>query len=148
MSTNYYAIRKIDSELETKLISLIKSGDVEAVRELLPERVHIGKKSAGWKYIFNHNDWRLFSKTRESINDYLSLCNLFDEYKEPITLEEFWKIAEPKSDECDAAEYLDNWDKYSLNPLTGKIMPKPSYTAKDIEEYHDNLLFSTVSEFC
>ena len=73
--------------------------------------------------------------------------NLFDEYKEPITLEEFWKIAEPKSDECDAAEYLDNWDKYSLNPLTGKIMPKPSYTAKDIEEYHDNLLFSTVSEF-
>ena len=44
MGTNYYAIKKIDDELQEKLIALVKARDVEGIRDILPDKVHIGKK--------------------------------------------------------------------------------------------------------
>ena len=147
MGTNYYAIKKIDDELQEKLIAPVKARDVEGIRDILPDRVHIGKKSHGWKFFFNHNDWKYFPESREYLNAFLSQCNILDEYGSNISLEEFWDIATHKEGEIDNKEYFTNWDKYNVDSFSGEALPKPNLHYGDLEEYHDGLLFSTSTDF-
>ena len=54
--------------------------------------IHIGKCSYGWKFLFNHNNWKYYDYTRESINRFLCTCeSLEDEYGDKISVDEFWK---------------------------------------------------------
>lgn len=54
--------------------------------------IHIGKCSRGWKFLFNHNNWKYYDYTRESIDRFLRACeSLEDEYGNKISVDEFWK---------------------------------------------------------
>jgi hypothetical protein len=61
--------------------------------------VHIGKSSAGWKFLFAPHP-ELYDQTRASINRYLKLNkeNFYDEYGEKVDLEEFWEDIDWKKD--------------------------------------------------
>lgn len=94
MGTNVYAIIKNihTDEVFDKYSELAKNHDIKGIEELnerisnlkSENRVHIGKRSCGWKYYSSY--------TKESINSFLSQCyRLENEYGEVISIEQFWK---------------------------------------------------------
>ena len=70
--------------------------------------VHIGKSSAGWKFLFAPHP-ELYDQTKASINRYLKLNNenFYDEYGAKVDLEEFWRDIERKKDGYDSKSYLE-----------------------------------------
>lgn len=69
--------------------------------------VHIGKRSAGWKFLFAPHP-ELYDQTKASINRYLKLNkeDFYDEYGEKVDLEEFWEDIERRKNMIDAESYL------------------------------------------
>ena len=69
--------------------------------------VHIGKRSAGWKFLFAPHP-ELYDRTKASINRYLKLNkeNFYDEYGAKVDLEEFWKDIERRKNMHDAKSYM------------------------------------------
>jgi hypothetical protein len=96
VSTNYYAIPKVDDEVKKQMKAAIDADDYVKLKELLPDKVHLGKSAGGWNFLFNHNDWRYFSNNEASIQWFLSNCALYDEYNHTVSLNEFWVMVENK----------------------------------------------------
>lgn len=63
----------------------------EMLNELQPVRVHLGKRSGGWQFLWNHNNEKYYKKTLQSIKEFLDEDNGFivDEYGERFTTEQF-----------------------------------------------------------
>lgn len=90
MGTNYYGI-KIPTEKEKEEIKKAVDGDEWGlVSDMLPERIHLGKSSAGWEFCFDHNYWQYFGKDYSQIKSFIEGCSIFDEYGSSVTHEEFW----------------------------------------------------------
>lgn len=146
MGTNYYAKPKVTKELKSKMVAAIESNDFKEVGRLLPSEIHIGKSSAGWRFLFNHNGWEYF-KDIESMKDFLMNCQIVDEYEMEISNEDFWQLVKEKENDIDGMEYYTNWDKYNKMP-GGRVCQKPSYIPYNYgDEYHFGLRFSTSTEF-
>lgn len=108
MGCNYYAIQtKKIAELEVQKDAKIKEagnlvGLLPLIREYYDSRisqlneVHIGKASYGWMFCFNHNNWKYFDQSKDSLKNFLSDCDIVDEYQSPITNEEFWGMVKEK----------------------------------------------------
>jgi len=99
MSTNYYAIQNPTEELKTKIKNAVDADDFELVKELIPKKIHIGLSAAGWKFLFNHNEWEFFEKTLDSLQNFLKQCQIVNEYGNEKTFEEFWNLVESKQNE-------------------------------------------------
>ena len=112
MGTNYYArpiktiqeikntrqrveseIRRFTSQSSIELDDLIDEWEQMKIAQC--DSVHIGKSSAGWKFLFNHNDWRYFTNIQE-MKDWLKDQEIVSEYNEVISFEDFWKMVEQK----------------------------------------------------
>lgn len=53
-------------------------------------KIHLGKRSSGWKFIFNHNNWKYYDYTEKSIKEFLKSCDrIFDEYDNDYTVQKF-----------------------------------------------------------
>lgn len=104
MGTNFYASGKIDTKCREKLMSHVERladcintqkswSDIEEVlcdiKDDYPERIHLGKCSAGWQFLWNSNNWKYFQPTLKSIKKFLKDKVIFDEYGEIFTLEQF-----------------------------------------------------------
>jgi hypothetical protein len=63
----------------------------EMLNELRPVKVHLGKRSGGWQFLWNHNNEQYYKKTLQSIREFLDEDNGFivDEYGERFTTEQF-----------------------------------------------------------
>lgn len=85
--------------------------------------IHIGKRSGGWKFLFNHNNWKYYDWTRESINEFLKSCDrIYDEYDENLTVEEFWRdFVDSNSDGIDGEEYYTSNIKLAEQKEKGEI---------------------------
>ena len=80
MGTNVYAIKKniYTNDIFDKYSELAKNHDINGIEKLNEEilrlkeenQVHIGKRSCGWKFLFNHNNWEYYDYTKKSINDF------------------------------------------------------------------------------
>lgn len=111
MGCNYYAIQtKKIAELEEQKESKIKEagglvGIFPLIREYYDSKIskladiHIGKASYGWMFCFNHNNWKYFDQSKESLENFLLDCDIVDEYQRPITNEEFWKMVKEKEND-------------------------------------------------
>ena len=88
MGTNYYAITKES------------------------EKIHIGLSNNGWQFLFDHNDWKYFDKSKVAIEQFLSECNIVDEYGEKMDYLDFWNMVEYKSGGINNEQYYKNWKKY------------------------------------
>lgn len=102
MGTNIYAYTKqiYTDEILNQYSELAKNHDIEGIKKLnnklynLSEdnTIHIGKSSWGWKFLFNHNNWKYFDYSRESINNFLRSCYKIEtEYGDELSIEQFWK---------------------------------------------------------
>lgn len=97
MGTNYYARPKASDELKYKIIQKVVEGDLGDASYTIPAEFHLGKSSAGWQFLFNHNDWSHFEQSRESLEQKLETCTIRDEYYRPVSPAEFWEMVESKS---------------------------------------------------
>ena len=60
MGTNYYAIKKVSKDKKTQMIHYIVNDMYDEFDELYNnevKRIHIGKSSCGWKFLFNYNNF-------------------------------------------------------------------------------------------
>ena len=108
MGTNFYCTEKISRKQRSKIKSLL-SEYAELVNkadsacdylklhekyngmilDILPERVHLGKRSWGWQFLWDYHNGRYFKGNLDSIKEYLRDKVIFDEYGEVFTLEQF-----------------------------------------------------------
>jgi hypothetical protein len=96
MGTNYYAIPLATYEVKQQIKMAVDDNDFNTAKNLLPERVHIGKSSGGWQFLFNLNEEKYYKDHRESIEGFLNRCQIVDEYNDPVSSLEFWHLVEAK----------------------------------------------------
>jgi len=99
--------------------------------------VHLGKRSAGWKFLWNWNSGKYY-KTREQLLAYIRKGRIVDEYGQLLDTEEFIEMALNwnLSDGWDADAYLKEHPEHR----------SPWYSEKS-EEYIDELRVSTSTDF-
>lgn len=95
MGTNYYAKRSLPSDSKQKAIKAIQEGKYDLVRDILDEsnEIHIGKRSGGWEFSWDHNNFKYFDPNVGSIIDFLYKYPIVDEYGKEIPNEEFVQMA-------------------------------------------------------
>lgn len=96
MGTNFYAVipvKKRDKEKAKKLIDENKFKEAADLLEDMTKEIHLGKRSAGWKFLFNANLGKYYELTREGINKFFAKNNVIikDEYGSKYTADEFWE---------------------------------------------------------
>ena len=93
MGTNFYLRRKIPDQKIYELCNMMWDGKYEAVRNFLSSEdssdIHIGKRSYGWRFLWDHNNFKYFDPTVESIHEFLKSGWIVDEYDEVFTFDQF-----------------------------------------------------------
>ena len=121
MGTNFFCVEKISRKQRSKIKSLLREyiGLVDKVdtacdfhelhskynkmiSDIIPERVHLGKRSYGWQFLWDYHDGRYFKANLESIKKFLKDKIIFDENKEVFSLDQFLNE--------EIADYLYNTD--------------------------------------
>ena len=115
MGTNFY-LRRIPTEKEhQEMQEKLMQKQYEELQELISEYTvvyHIGKRSGGWQFLFephkdnyHQNPW---DNTLESLKKCLSDPNyeIFNEYGEKFTSEQFWEKEVGKSLYNDPKHYI------------------------------------------
>ncbi|MCH5167415.1 MAG: hypothetical protein J1F35_05920 [Erysipelotrichales bacterium] len=155
MGTNFYLRRKISEKDKQNVIEQIYKDNWIEARDLvykLTERVHIGKRSSGWQFLWNANRFEYFSPNIESLQNWLKSGIIEDEYGREFTFEEFW------NDEIKDFLYEGwNLEKYyseSGNTWFGRDIPyyfQDKLDKFDIDKYGefviDGLRFTITEEF-
>lgn len=166
MGTNYYLRRNIPLPKLERLKKLVNPKDIyssklqEALNEF--QEIHIGKSSYGWQFLFDHNNWKYYDKTKDSINQFISDELLkggqfVNEYDEEVTLKDFWDIVESKKDgltlKSAYEKELEEWRDYQANPTKYADRPFiPHYPRPDYIDYpetitDEGLRFSDSTDF-
>lgn len=94
MGTNFYLRRKIPDSKIYELCNLMWDGEYERVRDFLNDDknldIHLGKRSYGWRFLWDHNNFKYFEPTLESFTEFLKSGSVIvNEYGEKFTLEQF-----------------------------------------------------------
>ena len=99
--------------------------------------IHLGKRSSGWKFLWNWNNGDYY-KTKEELLNYIRSGRVVDEYGVLQDTEEFIKMALDWGKETgyDLESYYKDYPKSNI-----------SYNSKH-EEYIDGLRVSTSTNFC
>lgn len=189
MSTNYYARIIPKEEDKQKLINAINNNQYDIIEDLASELygnrneytrkgnvIHLGKRSCGWKFLWNSNVirycdgyvdsetkefvpvWKydqVYPLTKQGITDFCSRKDVIitDEYGETFSTEEFLEMAfswgEP--DGLTSKEYQEN-PKYDAPPYFGCKRENEKWEDLGFKvEYYDfesdGLRFSTSINF-
>jgi predicted AlkP superfamily phosphohydrolase/phosphomutase len=121
MGTNYFGIKKktkeevqeIDKHWDNIRVALEyrKLGDIIEEAETLKEkenqlRVHLGKSSAGWRFLFNHNNWKYYGPSEKSIREFMNSCEtIINEYGKEVDIDEFWETVHSKKNGWNMEQY-------------------------------------------
>ena len=105
MGTNFYKVlpapedfpKQVKKVLEEVELELIKDGKIsydtqEKLDNLSKSKrsIHLGKRSGGWQFLWNHNDGEYYDLNIDSIKEFLNQPGIIeDEYGEQFTVEEF-----------------------------------------------------------
>lgn len=108
MGTNFYCTEKISRKQRSKIksllmeyIELVDKADVEydflklhekyngMILDILPERVHLGKRTRGCQFLWDYHYGKFFKTNLESIKEYLKDKIIFDENDEVFSLDQF-----------------------------------------------------------
>ena len=138
MGTNVYYYKKLTEEIKNQIVGEIKSSDnlniiserLEYCKEKYPEykEIHVGKRSAGWKFLFAREILRYCNPNKESICNWLSTGEIINEYGEKLTLEKFWKeYVENFQNGVNSDEYYEkhpeeiHWKQFSQEEMIGDL---------------------------
>lgn len=133
MGTNYYAVKKASERKEAlndmiaRLQTLEERSDLDREVEIIFERfqqdreqVHLGKSSAGWRFVWNFHDGKYYSSKQELIDFVKSAGSIVNEYDEEQDPEEFLEWAFTKEGWTYNEEYVKHFydDKGKPRPFT------------------------------
>ena len=118
MGTNYYLCPIIKEEELKKLSNSLKEcktlyelkNSIHEITDYKKDRIHIGKSSYGWQFLFNLNiESYVPTISRDNIDKWLATGIIFDEYDNKVDRKDFWKIVDSKKDGMDYDEYYKNF---------------------------------------
>lgn len=118
MGTNYYLCPIIKEEELKKLSNSLKEcktlyelkNSIHEITDYKKDRIHIGKSSYGWQFLFNLNiESYVPTISRNNIDKWLTTGIIFDEYDNKVDRKDFWKIVDSKKDSMDYNEYYKNF---------------------------------------
>ena len=89
MGTNFYLRRNLSNDQKELLKQYIDQDEYDKIRDNLPEDIHIGKRSYGWKFLWNANKFQYFKPNIESLHEFLKSGDIYDEYGEKYTFGQF-----------------------------------------------------------
>jgi len=111
MGTNYYLVKPsieisiegldkkiksceiLDNREEIKFLKSVKKNMLFPI-DYLKNIIHLGKKSKGWKFLADHNNYKYFEKNNyEDYIDFLNRGYIMNNYEKRISLDEFLKIS-------------------------------------------------------
>ena len=154
MGTNYYAVMSLNDDDKKTAKILIENDNYDELKDLLNEKcgkIHIGKSSCGWKFLFNWNKGKYYNPLKTSINDFLEQHRVVDEYGREIALKAFWDMVESKQGGMDNEEYYKKYEEENNCRIgVGESYYNSQlaqYNPKFYEFYSDGLRFSTVTDF-
>lgn len=154
MGTNYYAVRKLPRSIKGKICEMIENDQYEEAENLFKsnyEKVHIGKQSYGWKFLFNYNHFKHYELNKKSIDSFLRSgdITLYNEYDEVINVDDFWEMVERNKDKLDNMEYYKDNENlcFILVEESVPIDLMHKYKVECFEFYSDGLRFSTSTDF-
>lgn len=154
MGTNYYAVKKVSNEKKKLMIELLMEDKYDDFDELYNselKKIHIGKSSCGWKFLFNYNHFKFYEPTKESINNFLSSedVTIYDEYGDKISVDKFWEMVDLKKGGIDNKEYYSKYEETFPYMMLEESIPSEliKYNAECYEFYSDGLRFSTSCDF-
>lgn len=153
MGTNFYAYKKLKKAQKDKILQSLENDEYDSVVfdiNQMVNKVHIGKQSFGWKFLFNPNSFKYYEPTMKSIDIFLRGEDILleDEYGRKIDVGEFWNIVERSKDKIGNKEYNQKYPDEMMFLYGSKCdeiyqQYNPSY----FEFYNDGLRFSISSEF-
>lgn len=169
MGTNYYIHKHIPEVIIKELKDLVNEDNIYdgTLQKALEDyqEIHIGKSSAGWQFLFNHNDCKYYEKTQKSIDKFLRKTiaeggKFVDEYGTEISVDAFWEMVKAKEHDMDLASYRryeeEKWEDYQKNPENyadaffkpSKPLPYDLNHPETFSRDEWNLRFSDSTEFC
>ena len=139
MGTNYYARILPTKERKEKLKKLIDEDSFDEIEDLYQElyvdtEIHLGKRSAGWKFLFNPNYEKYYPLTKEGLLNFLKQDNI-------IIYNEYFKCNNGKyeySDDPDSAseEYLWTPEQFMEMAINwGNNPNNPGWSGREYEEW-------------
>ena len=139
MGTNYYARILPTKERKEKLKKLIDEDKLDEIANLYQElyvdsEIHLGKRSAGWKFLFNPNYEKYYPLTKEGLMNFLKQDNI-------IIYNEYFKDNDGKyeySDDPDSAseEYLWTPEQFMEMAINwGNNPNNPGWSGREYEEW-------------
>ena len=153
MGTNFYIRLTVKSRKEDRTKAINRKLFDELHEKFVS--IHIGKRSYGWKFLFNAHKGELYELTKEGINKYIkeNKAGIFDEYGGRFTIDQFWneEITPDKGHDLrtyyrdnpsEENSYIFRHFKDSEYDWSKKYLPN-AYG----EFYHDGLRFTLSSEF-
>jgi hypothetical protein len=143
MGTNYYRIPSVEEMKKRKqeLIATIEKENnfiIQSIWDIFTEdsNIHLGKRSSGWKFLWNFNDKKFYSNKEELLN-FIRTGRVVDEYGNEMDVEEFITMAlvwgQP--------------DGYDLKRYRQEHPRQYHYDFEEKEEYIDELRVSPNNEF-
>lgn len=163
MGTNFYARLSIKSRDLKKAIEYNQQLRYYREDHRLDKKyvvIHLGKRSAGWKFLFNANQTRFYELSIEGISKFIkeNKARIFDEYRREFGLNEFWNEEVAKFlytgydlssyyKEANRNNYGDPRYTYTYIETNHPSWSIPYNPNKHGEFYSDGLRFTTTSEF-
>lgn len=93
MGTNFYLKRKLSQEQKEKCNKLILDDKYEDAEDILSytKPIHLGKRSVGWKFLWNVHNFEYFEPSKKSLLEFLNTPNsiIEDEYHREYSTERF-----------------------------------------------------------
>jgi hypothetical protein len=135
------AMDTINSGVISRGFRSIEVGDWDSISPwdefLEGTNIHLGKRSGGWKFIWNWNSGKYY-KTKEELFKFIRDGRVVDEYGEQIDVEEFITMALDwgKDDGWDIETYYKDHPEHQM-PIGRDVY----------EEYIDGLRVSTSVDF-
>lgn len=157
MGTNFYIRQRVSQQQKEEIINSINKENWYNLKQLIPKEIHIGKRSCGWKFLWNANHFQYFNPNKESLIQFLKSGQIYDEYGEQFTFDQFWndEIAHHINDD------FNKWDleTYYKENHENYIRCEEDYIIRDFKDrwninvnpygefYIDDLRFTTCDYF-
>lgn len=153
----YYDAIRNDNDMtpgdKHKLLENLVYGISEHLSE---SKIHLGKRSGGWQFLWNHNNFKWYGITLESIIEFLRTTRgvIVNEYGDEFTLKQF--IEEEIGDAMyhDTERYINSTDYHRQNPNAFRFSTPREITFDGVRytsAYGDynigDIRFSTSTEF-
>lgn len=157
MGTNFYIRQRVSKEQKIEMEDALSKDNWNKLEELIPKEVHIGKRSRGWKFLWNANWFQYFDPNKESLIQFLKSGQIYNEYGEKFTFDQFWndEIKNWIDDDFNKwdlisyyKEHSHEWYHYEESYIINKFKNKWNIDVNPFGEFYiDNLRFTTCNCF-